>query len=83
MEIYLGQKARHKELYDGKETFEVVGLKFEEVLLKGDYSGGTHNVIQESWISKKGLILQNKWGAWIDQDDDYFQKLTKNAGPRD
>lgn len=81
MEIYLGQKARHKDLYGGKETFEVVGVKFEEVLLKGDFSGGTHNVEQESWMPKKGLILQNIWGAWIDKENDI--DFTKNAGPRD
>jgi hypothetical protein len=81
MEIYLGQKAKHKELYNGRETFEVVGIKQDEVLLKGDFSGGTHNVQQESWVSKKGLILQNIWGVWIDKENEI--DFTKNAGPRD
>ena len=81
MEIYLGQKAKHHDLYNGKEVFEIVGTKHGEVLLKGDYSGGTHKVEQESWMPKKGLILQNQWGAWIDPENDI--DFTKNAGPRD
>ena len=83
MEIFLGQKVRHKEIYNGKETMEVVGLKKGEVLFKGDFSGGTHAVEQESWMPIKGLITQNVWGTWIDPDDDFFERITKNAGPRD
>jgi len=81
MGVYLGQKARHKEIYNGKETMEVVGLKKDEVLLKGDFSGGTHAVEQESWMPKKGLIIQNRWGVWIDEENNI--DFTKNAGQRD
>lgn len=81
MEIYLGQKARHKNIYNGKETMEVVGLKKGEVLLRGDFSGGTHAVEQESWMPIKGLITQNIWGAWIDPENDI--DFTKGAGQRD
>jgi len=81
MEIYIGQKARHKEIYNGKETLEVAGIKKDEVLLRGDYSGGTHPVTQESWLPIKGLILQNIWGHWIDKETEI--DFTKNAGPRD
>jgi hypothetical protein len=81
MEIHLGQKARHKMLYNGKETFTIVGYTQEEVLLKGDFSGGTHCVTQESWLPKKGLVLQNKWGVWIDKENDI--DFAKNAGQRD
>jgi ABC-type tungstate transport system permease subunit len=81
MEMYLGQKAKHYDLYNGKEVFEIIGVKENEVLLKGDFSGGTHNVEQESWMPIKGLILQNRWGAWIDPINDI--DFTKGAGPRD
>lgn len=81
MEIYLGQKARHHKLYDGKETFEIVGIRKDEVELEGDFSGGTHKVVQKDWVPKEGLILQNPWGAWIDPKNDI--DFTKNAGPRD
>ena len=81
MGIQIGQKARHKELYRGRETFEITGIKSTEVLLKGDFSGGTHPVENESWMPIKGLILQNIWGAWIDKETEI--DFTKNAGPRD
>ena len=83
MAIFIGQKVRHKEIYNGKETMEVVGITKEKVLLKGDFSGGTHNVEQESWMPIKGLITRNIWGNWIDPDDDFFERITKNAGQRD
>ena len=71
------------EITSEEETMELVGIKKGEVLLKGDYSGGTHNVEQESWMPIKGLITQNTWGTWIDPDDDFFERITKNAGQRD
>ncbi len=36
------------EYYDD-EIFEVVGIRENELELKGDWSGGTHNVCQKSW----------------------------------
>jgi hypothetical protein len=81
MNIFLGQKARHKDLYKGKETLKIVGIRENEVLLEGDFSDGTHNVKQESWVPKKGLITQNMWGDWIDNNNSI--DFTKNAGPRD
>jgi len=60
-----------------------VGITKEKVLLKGDFSGGTNNVAQESWMLIKGLITQNIWGTWIDPDDDFFERITKNIGQRD
>ena len=83
MEIRLGQKVRHKKIYNGRETMEVIGIKTDEVLLKGDYSGGTHAVSQEQLMPIKGIITQNMWGTWIDPDDDFFERITRNAGQRD
>jgi hypothetical protein len=80
MQIYLGQKAKHKELYEN-EIFEIVGIRKNEVELQGDFSGGTHNVTQKSWMPLKGLIVQNIWGHWIDKENEI--DFTKNAGPRD
>lgn len=83
MEIKLGQKVRHKEVYNGKETLEVVGLKKDEVLLKGDFHLDTNNVEEEKWMPIKGLIIKNVWGYWMDPDDDFFERITRDAGPRD
>jgi len=66
MEIFLGQKVKHKNIYSGYEILEVVGIKINEVLLKGDYSGGTHNTEQESWMPLSGLLIKNAIGEWID-----------------
>ena len=35
--------------YYQNEVFEVVGIRKDELELKGDWSGGTHNVSQTSW----------------------------------
>lgn len=56
MNIKLGQKVYHMDLYDGEELMEVVGVRKTQVELEGDYSGGTHNVCQKSWLSIEGII---------------------------
>lgn len=43
----LGQIVYHRDLYDCHEPMEVVGIRADELELKGDYSGGTHAVIQK------------------------------------
>jgi hypothetical protein len=83
MKIFIGQKVRHKEIDNGRETCEVVGIRKEEVELWGDLSNGRANNHEVQWFSIKGLIFQNMWGRWIDPDDDFFERITKNAGPRD
>jgi hypothetical protein len=58
--MQLGQKAKHKSLYDGKQEFIIVGIRQNEVELEGDFSGGTHNVNQKSWLPIEGLIIQEE-----------------------
>lgn len=58
--LQLKQIVGHKALYDGKERFEVVGIREKEVELRGDYSGGTHNVCQTSWMPIDGIIELKK-----------------------
>jgi hypothetical protein len=79
MSLFIGQRVKHKSLYNGKEIFVIAGLKLDEVLLEGDFSG-SHGINQESWMPKKGLIYENRWGAWIDPEE---PSLGRNAGPRD
>ncbi len=47
----LGDKVT-TEYYDHGEKFEVVGIRANELELRGDWSGGTHNVDQTSWYPK-------------------------------
>ncbi len=44
--------------YYQKEEFTIVGIREKELELKGDWSGGTHNVCQRSWypIDKCELV---------------------------
>ena len=58
--IELGKKVYHEAIYNGKELMEIVGIRKTEVELEGDYSGGTHNVIQSSWMPIDGLIDPDK-----------------------
>lgn len=46
-------------LYNHSEVFTVVGIRDTELELKGDWSGGTHNVEQTGWyhFSKCRLVL--------------------------
>ena len=41
------------------ERFEVIGIREKELELKGDWSGGTHNVSQSGWypVDKCKLVL--------------------------
>jgi hypothetical protein len=79
--IEIGEQARHKDIYGGKETFEIIGITRDMVLLEGDFSGGTHGVKQQSWMPIKGLILKNIWGHWVNKSNDI--DFTKDAGQRD
>jgi len=60
MEFELGQKVYHRAIYNGKELMEIVGIRKNEVELEGDYSGGTHNVCQKSWMPVDGVLLPER-----------------------
>lgn len=54
--IRLYDKIIHPEIYGGKEIFTVVGIRMNELELRGDWSGGTHNVDQIGWFKRDGVI---------------------------
>ena len=54
--IRLYDKVIHPELYNGNEVFTVVGIRINELELRGDWSGGTHNVDQTGWYKRDGVI---------------------------
>jgi hypothetical protein len=45
---HIGDRVTTEYYYHG-ETFTVVGIRENELELRGDWSGGTHNVDQSSW----------------------------------
>lgn len=59
-QLKIWQRVYHKDIYDGKERMEIVGIRKTEVELQGDYSGGTNNVVQKSWMPIVGLIISEK-----------------------
>lgn len=52
--LKIGDTVYHRQVYEHKEALKVVGMTESQVLLEGDYSGGTHNVCQRSWLPLKG-----------------------------
>lgn len=50
----LGDIVYHRSVYEHKEPLKVVGILEDKLLLEGDYSGGTHNLIQRDWLPIKG-----------------------------
>ena len=60
LEPQLGMHAFHETIYDGNECMKIVGTRYNEVELEGDYSGGTNNVIQKDWLPIKGLFRLRK-----------------------
>ena len=49
--------------YYQNEVFEVVGIRIDELELKGDWSGGTHNVCQKSWYQVDKCILVKRFSV--------------------
>ena len=50
----IGEIVYHRSVYEHKEPLKVVGITEDKLLLEGDYSGGTHNVVQRDWLPIKG-----------------------------
>lgn len=63
MNIYIGQKVRHKMVNNGRETLEVTGIRVGEVELKGNLANGRPNAPNVRWFPTKGLIFKNMWGS--------------------
>lgn len=51
----LGQTVYHRSVYEHKEPLKIVGILEDKLLLEGDFSGGTHNVIQRDLLPIKGV----------------------------
>lgn len=55
MSFKLNQIVYHRQIYNHKEPLKIVGIRENELELEGDYSGGTHNIIQKQWMPIKGV----------------------------
>ncbi|MES2382489.1 MAG: hypothetical protein V4538_15685 [Bacteroidota bacterium] len=56
----LGMRVFHETIYKGKESMEIIGIRKNELELQGDYSGGTNNVCQSSWMPLIGTFQVRK-----------------------
>lgn len=80
--LHLGMIVYHRDVYQCREPLKVVGIKEDEVELEGDYSGGTHNVVQRSWLPIKGVrrtrnydyLLECKRTMHLIRDGEYPDK---------
>jgi hypothetical protein len=55
--VKLGDKVTIEYYYHG-EVFEVVGIRKDELELRGDWSGGTHGVDQTGWYDRNKCKLK-------------------------
>lgn len=44
-------------MYWGHEPFKIVGIRNDQVELEGDFSGGTHAVIQRDWFKNEDVFV--------------------------
>lgn len=51
----LCQTVYHRSVYEHKEPLKIVGILEDKLLLEGDFSGGTHNVVQRDWLPINGV----------------------------
>jgi hypothetical protein len=58
MNLYIGQKVYHLDVYDGKEELEIVGIRRTQIELRGDWSGGTNNTIGDCWLPVDGVVVK-------------------------
>ncbi|MCD7923671.1 MAG: hypothetical protein LUI85_02815 [Bacteroides sp.] len=56
-DLKIGMTVYHRDVYNHREPLKVVGITETEIKLQGDFSGGTHNVIQEAWLPIKGTSV--------------------------
>lgn len=55
--ILIGQRVYHRNVYEHRQILEVIGITKDEILLEGNYSGGTHCLRQRQWHPIKGTSV--------------------------
>lgn len=56
-DLKIGMTVYHRDVYNHRESLTVVGITETEIKLRGDFSGGTHNVEQTAWFPIKGTSV--------------------------
>ena len=52
--LQIGQTVYHRNVYEHKVPLKIIEILEDKLLLEGDFSGGTNNVIQREWLPIKG-----------------------------
>lgn len=50
----IGETVYHNQVYDYRESLKIIDMTYDNLLLEGDFSGGTHPVTQRDWLTKQG-----------------------------
>jgi hypothetical protein len=70
-ELKIGQTVYHRDVYEHGEALKIVGLTETHIWLEGDFSGGTHKIIERVWLPIKGTSRVYKHA--------YKEKVRKDA----
>lgn len=55
MKYQLYDVVYHRDVYDYKEPLKVFGITEDQLLLEGDFSGGTSGIVQRQWMNIDGV----------------------------
>lgn len=56
-DLKIGMTVYHRDVYSHKEHLTVIGITETEIKVRGNFSGGTHNIIQDTWLPIKGTSV--------------------------
>lgn len=73
-DLKIGMIVYHRDVYNYRESLEIVQLREEEMEVEGDFSGGTHAIRQRSWLPIDGTSLIYNYGNKIE-----FRNRAKEA----
>lgn len=73
-DLKIGMIVYHRDVYNYREQLEIVQLREEEMEVEGDFSGGTHDIIQRAWLPIDGTSLIYNYGNKIE-----FRNRAKEA----
>lgn len=82
-DLKIGMIVYHKDVYKHREALKIVAIKEDEIEAEGDFSGGTHNVIQRSWLPLKGtsVIYNYDYKKYCREQAVCIYELSKNHKP--
>lgn len=72
-QLKLNMIVYHEKVYNGREELKIVGIRECEVEVEGDFSGGTHQIHQKTWLPIKGLSLHRNQSVSEDKSVEWFQ----------